>query len=207
MCARRFLGCIFLLTILAVVGGVRILPVRGQLADPPGAPRRAISSRRRRAAAPIMPASSNWVARPGLPATDTRLAAGWRRAAPAAARTRRDLLHPPDHLSRDATAGTRRSTDRPEPGPHRLVRPQPGERVQRCRGHLGAALSPGGVWRLPARHQGRAARRSTSPIATSRAAFDAFVAAQPAGRPIILAGAQPGLAASAAPARRRAAMR
>ena len=42
--------------------------------------------------------------------------------------------------------------------------------------------------RLPAQERGRATRRSTSPIAMSCAAFDAFLDAQPADEPIILAG-------------------
>jgi hypothetical protein len=94
------------------------------------------------------------------------------------------LLRPSDDVSR--ARPLERTDRRPrQPGPRRLVRPQPSERLQRSGGHLGAQISPSRVRRFPAQERGRQPRvrhrHRPDP-------FDLFLAAQPARRPIILAG-------------------
>ena len=129
--------------------------------------------------------ASSWVAKPGAEAT--RRIGCPTESRPAAAARRRSSTSTRPPIS-SAIAGTRRShADGADRVPDPAVRPEPGERVQRRRRNLGAALSPGGLRRVPAEERGCARRRSTSPIAMSPPAFDAFVA-EAGDRPIILAG-------------------
>ena len=117
---------------------------------------------------------SSWVARPGT-AERSRAVAARRASAPSGSGGAAVFyIHPTTYLERDRWNAplARRRRHRV---PHPPLRPEPGERVQRRGRDLGAALPPGGVRRVPARQRGRAEARSTSPIATSRAAFDQFV--------------------------------
>ena len=82
-------------------------------------------------------------------------------------RRRGGLLHPPDDLSRTRPLERAARAWRRHRVPHAPFRSEPGERVQRSGAGLGAALSPGGLRRLPAEERRCGKRRSTSPTAMS----------------------------------------
>ena len=132
-----------------------------------------------------MPMPKMWLARPDIknnPATWTPPGYGVPAAAPAAV----FFIHPTSYLER---AHWNAPLDNEEAnGARRTVPARPGERVQRGRASLGAAISPGDVRRVPDRAEGSVRRRSISRIATSRAAFDEFLKEIGPDRPIILAG-------------------
>ena len=173
MCARRFLFLIFFLTLIAVAGAFAIFQFGEQRADQDGDAQGPFRRRRRRSSGPdyARDRELDRAARHGR--RPVALAARGRRPT-GRAKPRARLLHPPDHLSR--ARPLERAARRPAAASDRaeLFVQQPGERVQRRRRDLGAALPPGGVRRLPARQRGRARRRSTSPIATCSRAFDAL---------------------------------
>ena len=126
---------------------------------------------------------ANWIARRAWSTIPRAGLPNWS-FEPRPARPAVFYIHPTTYLERDrwnAPLDDRESRDRA------ALFVQPGERLQRGRRDLGATLSPGGVRGVPARQQGCDAGARPRLFGRARA-FDAFVAAHSAGRPIILAG-------------------
>ena len=191
MCARRFLMAVFVLTLLVVAAGFAIYQWGGDVLLKQAMPKGHFEAAKA-GGGPDYAQASSWIARPGMADDPSHwLPDGVPRHGSQASR---GLLHPPDHLSRarplERAARCRRRHRVPDPP----VRPEPGERVQRRRQDLGAALSPGGLRRVPARRARTRRRRSTSPIATSPRRSTQFLQGgrRPADHP---RRAQPGRAA------------
>ena len=109
-----------------------------------------------KAGAPDYRQASAWLSRPDLADDPSR----WTPAGARGAGDRfaaRHLLYPADHLSapRPLERAARRRAGEPAAAP---VRRQPGERVQRARSDLGAALSPGDRRGVPDHQRGRRCR-------------------------------------------------
>ena len=163
MCARRFLLLIFWLTLIVVAAGFAIFQFGGQILQSQMVPKghyvaAAARQRPRLCGGGKLDRAARHGRRPVALAADGRCGHG-RRAA------RGGVLHPPDDLSgaRPLECVDRRPA---KPVARRTVRAQPGQRVQWRRRDLGAALSPGGVRRLPARQSRTPPPRSTSLMAT-----------------------------------------
>ena len=175
MCARRFLIAIFVLTLLAVAGAFAIFQF-GERCWPAPRPRTAISSRRRREAVPIMPSPPTGSPGRSIADNPSRLAARRRTASAGAtaARARSSSSTRPPISS--ATAGTP-ARRRRQPRPRRIVRAQPGERVQRRRARSGrraTARRPSAPSCSTARMPPQALDLAYGDVAR---AFDAFLAA------------------------------
>ena len=123
----------------------------------------------------------------GSPTTPPRGGPGGKSPLSPAAPAHTFYIHPTTYL-----AGDRWNAPlEPEPRhrlPHPAVRADPGQRLRRCVGGLGAALSPGGLRRLPAQQRGCRPRRSASLMPTLRRPSTISSAQVPEGEPIILAG-------------------
>ena len=184
MCARQFLMVIFVLTLIVVAGAFAFFQWGGDVllksATPTGHFEAAAAG-----GGPDYSKPSSWVARPGLPNDPSLwLPDGMTPAATGGAAV--FYIHPTTYLDRDRwnapldAGGDTRI-------PHAAVRPEPGERVQRRRPGLGAALSPGGVRRIPAEERRRAkGARSRLPRRRRPRSTNSF--AEAGDRPIILAG-------------------
>jgi hypothetical protein len=187
MCARRFLTLVFFLTLITVGAGfaifqfgssalTRVATPQGHFAPPPAS------------SGPDYADAANWIARPDLPADDNP--GLWRPVdwpAPTAdgAKAHVFFIHPTTYLERDrwnATLDDRDSRDRAE----LFVRSQ-----------ASAFNADAAIWAPRYRQAAFGAFLLDSKDATLaldfaygdvERAFDAFVAAVPAGAPIILAG-------------------
>ena len=167
MCARQFLIAVFILTLIVAAAGFAIYQWGGNVLLKEATPKGHFQAAQANEV-PDYTEASSWVARPGLP-EDPALWLPEGRAR--RCRQGGDILRPSDDLPRDrpleCAAGCRRR--RRSFGP--TVRPEPGERVQRRRGDLGAALSPGRVRRVPA--QKRGCQRGARPrLSRRRCRFD-----------------------------------
>ena len=187
MCARRFLMVMFFLTLLAVAAAFAIF----QFGD-----RVLIRERRCPRAISRRPQGRR---RPGLCASGRT---GWRGPdlandpsewLPDGVQQRRTgdaaifYIHPTTYLERDRWNAPLQPGGETEFRTQLFVQSQASAFNGAATG-LGAALSPGGLRRLPARTARTPTRRSTSPMRDVAAAFDQFLERKAGDRPIILAG-------------------
>jgi hypothetical protein len=185
MLARRFLGCVFFLTVLAVAAAfafyqfgaswlVRQGTPRGHYVAPPPA------------SGPDYGRLENWVARPGLSPADS----GWLPTGVTSTAGNRAAatfyIHPTTYLETDRWNAPLTPAGQDEARIHLFVRSQ-----------ASAFNGASDVWAPRYRQAAYGAFLLNSDDARKAldlayrdvlAAFDAFIAAQPAGRPLLLAG-------------------
>jgi hypothetical protein len=185
MLARRFLGCIFLLTLLAVAGAFALYQFGGAVLLKQATPRGHYVAPAR-ADGPDYSKAENWVERPGSATSDSAWlpdgvppSTGVRTAATF-------YIHPTTYLETDRWNAPLVPSGQDEARIHLFTRSQ-----------ASAFNAVSEVWAPRYRQAAYGAFLLKSDDATKAldlayrdvlAAFDAFLAAQPAGRPIIVAG-------------------